>query len=111
MAFTVIQLIEKAGMPKHDLNLAIEYIQDALWEVQKEGDIDTHKTPFNIVADQRYYSLPSDMVHLKNVYGYNSDEEKYFHIPRALDQVIPDTDEEIGASISGDTNTYLFLLG
>lgn len=103
--------MEKAGWPRHDLNLALEHIKDALWEIQKHGDIDTHKTPYDIVADQRYYSLPADLVNMKNVYAYNSDDAKYYPINRVLDIIIPDTDEEIGSSVSGDTNTYLFLLG
>ena len=111
MAHTVLQLLEKAGWPRGELNLAIEHIKDALWEIQEDSDIDTHKTPFNIAANQRYYSIPSDCVWVKSIYGYNEDEEKYFPISRALDKVIPDTDEEIGSAVSGDTNTYLFLLG
>ena len=78
MAHTVLQLMEKSGMPKTDLNLAIELIKDALWEIQRKGDADTYKEANNIVADQRYYGFPSDMVTLLKVYGYDSDEEKYF---------------------------------
>ena len=111
MAHTVIQLMEKSGMPKTDLNLAIELIKDALWEVQIKGDIDTYKEAYSIVANQRYYDFPSDMVNLLKVYGYNSDEEKYFPIPRAIDRFIPDTDENISGETSGDTDNYLIMWG
>ena len=102
--------MEKAGMPKHDLNLALEYIKDALWEVQLEGDVSTYKETNDIVADQRYYNLPSDMVTLLNVYGYNSSEEKYFPIPMAVDRFIPDTDENT-AGATGDNDNYLIIWG
>ena len=111
MAHTVLQLLEKAGMPKTDLNLAIELIKDALWEVQRKGDSSTYKESNDLVADQRYYNFPSAMVNLLNVYGYNSDEEKYFPIPRAIDRFIPDTDENISGGSSGDNDNYLIMWG
>ena len=98
-------------MPKQDLALALEYIKDALWEIQIKGDASTYKESGSLVADQRYYNLPSDMVTLLNVYGYNSDEEKYFPIPMAVDRFIPDTDENIAAGSSGDNDNYLIIWG
>lgn len=111
MAHTILQLMEKANMSRGDVNLAIEYIKDALWEIQREGDVDTYKEANSIVADQRYYGLPSDCVNVKIVYGYNSDEAKYYPIPRALDRFIPDTDEDIGSGTSGDSDNYLIIWG
>jgi hypothetical protein len=111
MAHTVLQLMEKAGWPRHDLNQAIEHIKDALWEIQRHGDIDTHNQFYDITDDQRYYALPSDMVDLKRVFAYDSDEEKYFSISRALDYAIPDTDEEIDSATTGDNDNYLILWG
>ena len=94
MAYTVLQLMEKAGYGHEEINLVLEYIKDALWEFQYRGDADTHKTSYSIVANQRYYSLPSTLVNLQNVYQYNDDEAKYYPMARAMDRFIPDTDEE-----------------
>ena len=41
----------------------------------------------------------------------SEDEEKYFPISRAVDRTIPDTDEDISAATSGDTDGYIILWG
>lgn len=111
LAHTVLQIMEKAGMGHSNVNLALEYIKDALFELQLRGKFKTKKTPIDLVKDQRYYNKPTDYVQFIRVYAYDSDDEKYYQIPRAVDIAIPDTDENIGTTISGDLNDYIFIMG
>ena len=79
---TVKELMER--VPTSNAGYAIAYINDALREIQGMIDDNIKYAKSNIVKDQRFYSLPTDLVTLKNVMIYDTDETEYVRIPRVI---------------------------
>ena len=65
---------------------AVAYIKDALEEIAILSPADVKVDDINIVKDQRFYTLPSDLVNLLDVRVKDHDNEdgKYRSIPRAI---------------------------
>lgn len=81
----VLEVMERTGMK--DTKKCIIYIRDALSEIQSLIPEKTTGQKYNVVANQRLYSFPTNMVALLGVYKkYETDTStsniKYIRIPR-----------------------------
>jgi len=84
MAKKIDELMERSGMA--ETGRAVAYIKDGLDEISHMTDHRVLETTTNIVADQRYYSLPANMLKLRDlrVKNHENDEDKYRSIPRMM---------------------------
>jgi len=80
----VKEIMERAGTTV--TGRAVAYIKDALEEIAILSPADVKVDDINIVKDQRFYTLPSDLVNLLDVRVKDHDNEdgKYRSIPRAI---------------------------
>jgi hypothetical protein len=74
---TVIELMERTMPGWQNTNLALNWIQEAIEQMQVDGykTLVTEKT--SIVADQRYYDYPSDMITLVRMLQLDEDTGLY----------------------------------
>ena len=84
MAKKIDEIMERSGMTQ--TGRAVAYIKDGLDEISHMTDQRVLETTTNIVADQRYYSLPANMLKLRDlrVKNHENDEDKYRSIPRMM---------------------------
>ena len=84
MAKKIDEIMERSGMT--ETGRAVAYIKDGLDEISHMTDHRVLETTTNIVADQRYYSLPANMLKLRDlrVKNHENDEDKYRSIPRMM---------------------------
>ena len=81
---TIKEIMDRAGMTQ--TGRAIAYIKDGLDEISHMTDHRVLETTSNIVADKRYYTMPSNMLKLRDlrVKNHENDEDKYRSIPRMM---------------------------
>ena len=90
---TVKEIMERVGMT--ETGLAVAYIKDALEEVQMLTEVHTRLERFDITADQRFYTLPNEMVKMIDIRMKNhlNSKDEYRSIPRTIHQpAIKDAD-------------------
>ena len=77
---TVLELMERTGLRTPER--AYAYIKDGLLDLQTHVPEKTKRYTFSVEKDVRYYSLPSDMVNLLNVYRKYDSDGRFIGIPR-----------------------------
>ena len=84
MAKKIDEIMERSGMT--ETGRAVAYLKDGLDEISHMTDHRVLETTSNIVADQRYYSFPANMLKLRDlrVKNHENDEDKYRSIPRMM---------------------------
>ena len=89
----VKEIMERAGISQ--TGRAIAYIKDALDEINFVHDTHVTTSDINIVADQRLYSLPNDLLKVIGIQCKNhlNTKDEYRQIPRLLNEpLITDKD-------------------
>jgi hypothetical protein len=83
----VQELMERVGITQ--TGLALAYIKDGLEEINMLAETHVTTTRIDIVKDQRFYSLPSDMVKIMDVRCKNhlNSKDEYRSIPRAIGNI------------------------
>ena len=85
--------MERAGTT--ETGRALAYIKDAIEEMAISSETHVKVDDINIIKDQRFYDLPSDLVKLIDVRckHHNNDDDKYRSIPRSIyEPVLVDED-------------------
>ena len=90
----VQEIMERAGIEQ--TGRAIAYIKDALEEMNLESETHVKTARIDIVANQRYYDLPYDMVKVLDIRckNHNCSDNTYKSIPRTIYQ--PETEDSDG---------------
>jgi hypothetical protein len=90
----VIEIMERAGLDQ--TGRAIAYIKDALEEMNLESETHIKTSRIDIVANQRYYKLPFNMVKILDIRckNHNNADGTYKSIPRTIYQ--PETEDADG---------------
>lgn len=79
---TLQEVLERVGSKK--VGLIRIYINDALRELEGLIPEKSTHTKYNIVADQKLYSMPDDMVRLLGIYRkWSTDSSHYVKMARA----------------------------
>ena len=80
----VKEIMERAGTTQ--TGRAIAYIKDALEEIELNYPYHLDNLEINIVADQRVYDLPNDMIKLYDIQGKNQNNtsDEFRSIPRLI---------------------------
>ena len=84
MAKKIDEIMERSGMT--ETGRAVAYIKDGLDEISHMTDHRVLETTSNIVVDTRYYTMPTNMLKLRDlrVKNHENDEDKYRSIPRMM---------------------------
>jgi hypothetical protein len=87
--------MERVG--SRDSRKIIAYVKDALREVQHLIPEKTTHAKYNVVADQKTYALPANMISLLGVYRKYDDDGKYIRIGHIQHKTLIDdlAEEEI----------------
>ena len=80
----VQELMERVGMTQ--TGRAIAYIKDGLEEMNMLAETHITTTKIDIVKDQRFYNLPSDMVKIIDIRckNHGNTKDEYRSIPRLI---------------------------
>tara|TARA_R100001163_G_C5068358_1_gene208479 strand:- start:9368 stop:9649 length:282 start_codon:yes stop_codon:yes gene_type:complete len=83
---TVKELMERAGT--NQTGRAIAYIKDGLEEMQMLTEIHTRVQRLDINANQRFYTLPNEMIKMIDIRCKNhlNSKDEYRSIPRMLNK-------------------------
>tara|TARA_R110000824_G_scaffold52550_1_gene145669 strand:+ start:364 stop:645 length:282 start_codon:yes stop_codon:yes gene_type:complete len=81
---TVKELMERVGI--NQTGRAVAYIKDGLEEIQMLTEVHTRLERFDITADQRFYTLPNEMVKMIDIRVKNhlNSKDEYRTIPRTI---------------------------
>ena len=81
---TVNEIMERVGIKQ--TGRAIAYIKDALTEMNLLSETHIRTERFDITEDQRFYTLPNEMVKVLDIRCKHQDNEdsKYRSIPRMV---------------------------
>ena len=76
--------MERSGLNR--TGLAAAYIKDGLDEIAHMVEPTVIEVTSNIVANTRYYDMPSNLIKLKDirVKNHDNDEDKYRSVPRIM---------------------------
>ena len=97
---TVLEIMERVGSTS--THRAIAYIKDGLLELQSAIPDKLERKKYSVVADTRYYALPSNMIDLKSVWKLFDDDGNYVRIPRLLNvEILQDSDSTTSTADSG----------
>ena len=85
---TVKEIMERAGTT--ETGRALAYIKDAMEEMAVSSETHVKTDEINIIKDQRFYDLPSDLLKLIDVRckDHNNEDGKYRSIPRSIHEPI-----------------------
>jgi len=78
----VIELMERVMPGWQQTPLALNWIQEAIEQMQVDGYKTIKTEKVSIVADQRYYPYPSDMITLVRMLQKNENDELYSPIAK-----------------------------
>jgi len=104
---TLQEVMERVGSKKFGIVKA--YVTDALRRIETLIPEKTTHTLYSVVAEQRLYSLPSDMVRLLGVYrkySTSSDPTSYIKISRVTGIDLTDA----SSSTATDSETDIVVL-
>ena len=90
----VKELMERIGLK--ETGKAIAYIKDGLEEINMLTEVHTRLERFDITEDQRFYTLPNEMVKMIDIRVKNhlNSKDEYRSIPRMLHKpIIKDADD------------------
>ena len=81
---TVKELMERVGI--NQTGRAVAYIKDGLEEIQMLTEVHTRDERFDITKDQRFYTLPNEMVKMIDIRVKNhlNSKDEYRSIPRMI---------------------------
>ena len=81
---TVQEIMDKVGLSK--TGFAISYIKDGLEEMALLSETHTKTVRMDINKNQRFYSLPNEMVKVLDIRckHHNNEDSKYRSIPRSI---------------------------
>ena len=81
---TVKELMERVGI--NQTGRAVAYIKDGLEEIQMLTEVHTRLERFDITADQRFYTLPNEMIKMIDIRVKNhlNSKDEYRSIPRMI---------------------------
>tara|TARA_R100001443_G_scaffold17258_7_gene27766 strand:- start:10536 stop:10817 length:282 start_codon:yes stop_codon:yes gene_type:complete len=81
---TVKEVMERTGV--NQTGRAVAYIKDALEEIQMLTEVHTRLERFDITKDQRFYTLPNEMVKMIDIRVKNhlNSKDEYRSIPRMI---------------------------
>ena len=88
---TVLEIAERSGTTETTLVLA--WLKDAINLIQSNTKERLKVSKYNIIDGERDYVLPQDMVALKSIAVYDTNDEKYKRIRRIVHDpvVVEDT--------------------
>jgi hypothetical protein len=91
---TVLEIMERSGVEGTTLTLA--WLKDAVHLIQSNTKERLKVVKYNIIDGEKDYVLPQDMVALKSIAVYDTNDSKYKRIKRLVhDPVVrEDTDPE-----------------
>jgi hypothetical protein len=92
----VKEIMERVGM--NETGRAVAYIKDCLREMNMMSETHISTVRINLAENQRYYSLPSDMVKVTDIRCKNhfNSKDEYRSIPRLIHEPkIEDADQEL----------------
>ena len=91
---TVLEIMERSGVDSPTLTIA--WLKDAVNLIQSNTKERLKVEKYNIIDGERDYVLPQDMVALKSIAVYDTNDDKYKRIKRLVhDPVITeDTDPQ-----------------
>tara|TARA_R100001463_G_scaffold16507_4_gene42771 strand:+ start:1075 stop:1350 length:276 start_codon:yes stop_codon:yes gene_type:complete len=80
----VKELMERIGVSQ--TGRAIAYIKDGLEEMNMIAETHVDRRKINLNANQRFYSLPNDMVRILDIQckNHRNSKDEYRSIPRLL---------------------------
>ena len=89
---TVLEIMERSGVDSPTLTIA--WLKDAVNLIQSNTKERLKVEKYNIIDGERDYVLPQDMVALKSIAVYDTNDEKYKRIKRLVHDpvVTEDTD-------------------
>tara|TARA_R100000656_G_scaffold78079_1_gene57508 strand:+ start:53 stop:328 length:276 start_codon:yes stop_codon:yes gene_type:complete len=89
---TVLEAMERAGIDSATLTIA--WLEDAINLIQSNTKERLKVSKHNIIDGERDYVLPKDMVALKSIAVYDTNDDKYKRIKRIIHDpvVTEDTD-------------------
>ena len=81
---TVKELMERCGI--NETGRAVAYIKDGLEELNMLTEVHTRVERFDITKDQRFYTLPNEMVKMIDIRIKNhlNSKDEYRTIPRTI---------------------------
>ena len=90
----VLELMERAGTK--ETTLALAWIKDAIHLIQSSTSERTKVVKYNIIDGERDYLTPQDLVAIKSISIYDTNDKKYKKIRRIVQDLImkEDTDPE-----------------
>ena len=87
---TVKEVMER--VPTTNSGYAMAYIDDALKEIQLLIEDNMAVGTLDLIKNNRFYPIPSDMEVLKSISVYDTDEEEYVEIQRIINVNTDDKD-------------------
>ena len=90
----VKELMERLGI--QETGRAVAYLKDALEEINMLAEVHTKIETIDITEDQRFYTLPHEMVRMLDIRMKNhfNDKGEYRSIPRLIHKpLIKDADD------------------
>ena len=78
------ELMERVG--NNQTGRIVSYVKDGLEEIQMLTEVHTRIERFDITADQRFYTLPNEMVKMIDIRMKNhlNSKDEYRSIPRMI---------------------------
>ena len=91
---TVQGIMERVGSKEPTLIMA--YLKDAIHLIKSSANEDSKVVKYNIIDGERDYLLPQDLVAIKSISIYDTNDKKYKKIQRIVQDLIvkEDTDPE-----------------
>ena len=91
---TVQEIMERVGSKEPTLIMA--YFKDAIHLIKSSANEDSKVVKYNIIDGERDYLLPQDLVAIKSISIYDTNDKKYKKIQRIVQDLIvkEDTDPE-----------------
>lgn len=82
----VKELMERIGIT--DTGRTIAYVKDGLEEINMLTEVHTKVETFDLTKDQRFYTLPNEMVKMIDIRAKNhlNSKDEYKSIPRMIRQ-------------------------
>ena len=89
---TISKLMERLGM--QETGRVIEYVKDALEELNLVSETHTKTIRMDINANQRFYNIPKEAVKILDIRckGHDNNSSNYQSIPRSIYE--PQTEDE-----------------
>ena len=89
---TVLEIMERSGV--ENTTLTVAWLKDAVHLIQSNTKESLKVEKYNIIDGERDYVLPQDIVALKSIAVYDTNDDKYKRIKRLVHDpvAVEDTD-------------------